>query len=65
MSQPTEETFLEVSWFCAAVEQFKDYIAHETLAVSIDFEPIEGVEPVLVSINGHKIWLYVKVVNKD
>ncbi len=49
----------------AVVEQYKDYIARETLAVSIDFEPIEGVEPVLVSIDRHKIWLYIEIVNKD
>ncbi len=62
MKKPLEETSLDANRFRAAVEQFKDYIARETLAVSIGFEPFEGVEPVLVNINGHKIWLYVKVV---
>ena len=30
----------------AAIEQFRDYIMTETLAVSIGFEPLAGVEPV-------------------
>src|SRR5208283_4957174 len=46
----------------AAIEQFRDYIMTETLAVSIGFEPIAGVEPVDVEIGEHRAQLYVKVV---
>ena len=46
----------------AAIEQFRDYIMAETLAVSITFEPIPGVEPVEVEIGDYRAELYVRVV---
>ncbi len=46
----------------AAIEQFPDYIKSETLTVSITFEPIPGVEPVVVEIGDNTAKLYVKVV---
>ena len=38
----------------AAIEQFRDYIMTETLAVSIGFEPLAGVEPVDVEIGDYR-----------
>ncbi len=46
----------------AAIEQYRDYIMAETLAVSVTFEPILGVEPVTVEIADYTAKLYVKVV---
>ncbi len=47
----------------AAVEQFRDYIMTETLAVSIGFEPLGGVEPVEVEIGDYRAQLYIRVVS--
>ena len=46
----------------AAIEQFRDYIMTETLAVSIGFEPLAGVEPVEVEIGDYRTKLYIRVV---
>jgi isoleucyl-tRNA synthetase len=46
----------------AAVEQFREYIQAETLAVAIRFAPVAGVEPVEVEIGEHRATLYVEVV---
>ena len=46
----------------AAIEQFRDYIMTETLAVSIGFEPLAGVEPVDVEIGDYRAKLYIRVV---
>ncbi len=46
----------------AAIEQYREYIMAETLAVSIVFEPIAGVEPVTVEIGDYRTELYVKVL---
>jgi isoleucyl-tRNA synthetase len=46
----------------AAIEQFRDYIMTETLAVSIGFEPLAGVEPVDVEIGEFRAKLYIQVV---
>jgi isoleucyl-tRNA synthetase len=46
----------------AAVEQYRDYIMSETLAVSIAFEPIAGVEPVTIEVGDYAAQLYVRVV---
>jgi isoleucyl-tRNA synthetase len=46
----------------AAVRAFRDYIQQETLADDIQFEPIDGVEPVTREAGGHEFELYVKVV---
>ena len=48
----------------AAIEQFCEYIMTETLAVSISFEPISGVEPVEVEIGDYRAQLYLRVVNQ-
>jgi isoleucyl-tRNA synthetase len=48
----------------AAIEQFCEYIMTETLAVSISFEPISGVEPVEVEIGDYRTQLYLRVVNQ-
>ncbi len=45
----------------AAVEQFKDYVARETLAVAIGFEPIDGAESIEVKLAGYTAELFVKV----
>ena len=45
----------------AAVEQFRDYIAGETLAVEIDFAPFEGAEPVAIKIGEFSVTLLVRV----
>ena len=37
----------------AAVEQFRDYVMSETLAISISFEPIAGVEPVTIKVGDY------------
>ena len=42
----------------AAIEQFRDYIMTETLAVSIGFEPLAGVEAVDVEIGDYRAQLY-------
>ena len=44
----------------AAIEQFRDYIMTETLAVSIGFEPMAGVEPVDVEIGDYRAQLYIR-----
>jgi isoleucyl-tRNA synthetase len=46
----------------AAIAQFRGYIMTETLAVSIEFEPIAGVDPVEVEIGDYRAKLYVRVV---
>jgi isoleucyl-tRNA synthetase len=46
----------------AAIEQFRDYIMAETLAVSITFESIPGVEPVNIEIGDSSAQLFVKIV---
>ena len=46
----------------AAIEQFCDYIMTETLAVSIGFEPLAGVEPVDVEIGDYRAKLCIRVV---
>jgi isoleucyl-tRNA synthetase len=46
----------------AAIEQFREYIMTETLAVSISFEPPAGVEPVEVEIGDYRAQLYIRVV---
>jgi isoleucyl-tRNA synthetase len=49
----------------AAVEQFRDYIQRETLAVAIHFHPIAGAEAAEVEIAEYRATLYVKVVEVD
>ncbi len=46
----------------AAIEQFCDYVMTETLAVSIRFEPIAGVESVDIEIGDYRAQLYIRVV---
>ena len=43
-----------------ALEQFRDYICGETLAVKMSFDPVSGAEPVEVEIGEAKVTLYVK-----
>ena len=52
----------ESTGFQAAVEQFRDYVTAETLAVELTFEPVPGADPVEVKLSGFKLTLYVKVV---
>jgi isoleucyl-tRNA synthetase len=47
----------------AAVEQFRDYIMTETLAVSIGFEPLAGVEAVDVEIGDYRAQIYIRIVS--
>jgi isoleucyl-tRNA synthetase len=49
--------------FRAAIEQNREYIMAETLALSITFGPIAGVEPVTVEIGASTAKLYIKVVS--
>ena len=44
-----------------AIEQFRDYICGETLAVEIVFGPLPGVEPMAIDVAGHAATLYVRV----
>ena len=44
-----------------AIEQFRDYICGETLAVEIVFGTLPGVEPVAIDVAGHAATLYVRV----
>ena len=46
----------------AAIEQFRDYIMTETLAVSIGFEPLADVESVEIEIGDYRTKLYIRVV---
>jgi isoleucyl-tRNA synthetase len=48
-----------------AVEQFREYIQGETLAVAIPFQPIAGAEPVEAEIAEHRAVLYLKVMEVD
>ncbi|MBN2024909.1 MAG: isoleucine--tRNA ligase [Pirellulales bacterium] len=45
----------------AAAETFRDYIASETLAAKIVFEPVKGAEPVELDVAGFAVTLYVRV----
>jgi len=47
----------------AAVEQFRDYIMAETLALSIGFEPMTGVEAVDVEIGDYRAQLDIRVLS--
>ncbi|MEM1304160.1 MAG: DUF5915 domain-containing protein, partial [Planctomycetota bacterium] len=46
----------------SAVEQFKDYLAGETLADSIVLEPLEGVEPIEIRLGDAVATLCFRVV---
>ncbi|QDT72998.1 isoleucine--tRNA ligase [Lacipirellula limnantheis] len=46
----------------AAVEMFSEYIAAETLAVRVTPAPIQGVEPVKVTIGDYSADVYIRVV---
>ena len=48
--------------FRAAIEQFREYIMTETLAVSIVFEPMAGVEPVDIEIGDYRADFMSRVV---
>ena len=43
-----------------AVRKFADYIQAETLATSLAYQPIAGVEPLAIKLAGHELTLYVK-----
>jgi isoleucyl-tRNA synthetase len=45
-----------------AVQQFRDYIAQETLASTLTNQPIAGVEPFEADVLGNKLTLFVRVV---
>jgi isoleucyl-tRNA synthetase len=45
----------------AAVEQFRDYVQGETLAVEIHLTPVTGAEPVEVKVADYTVTLYIKV----
>jgi isoleucyl-tRNA synthetase len=45
----------------AAVRQFADSIRAETLAVSVGFAPLAGVEPLEANLAGQSLKLYVKI----
>jgi isoleucyl-tRNA synthetase len=45
-----------------AIERFHDFIARETLAIRIVFQPLPGVDPVNLKVLGHEIAIYVRVV---
>ncbi len=46
----------------AAIEQNRDYIMAETLAVSIDFEPMPGLVSVQIEVGDYGAKLYIRVV---
>ena len=45
----------------SAIEQFREYIQGETLAVEIVLKPLPGVEPIEVDVAGYRVLLYVMV----
>jgi isoleucyl-tRNA synthetase len=45
----------------AAIEQFRDYIMNETLAVEIVFEPLVGSDCLEIDVAGYSTKLYLKV----
>jgi isoleucyl-tRNA synthetase len=45
-----------------AVEQFREYVQRETLAVELTFEPISGAEPEELKVGDYPATLYVAVV---
>lgn len=45
----------------AAIEQFREYISSETLALEIKFESLADAEPIEIDVAGHNVRLYVKV----
>lgn len=45
-----------------ALAAFGDYIKGETLAVALDSQPLEGVEPIDLELGGDSLRLYLKVV---
>ena len=47
----------------AAIEQFREYVMQETLAVSIVFEPLKGVESVVAKIGEAEVQIYVQVAS--
>jgi isoleucyl-tRNA synthetase len=46
----------------AAIEQFRQYIQGETLAVKLTLDALANVEPAKIEVAGHGVVLYVKVV---
>ncbi|HMO85879.1 MAG TPA: DUF5915 domain-containing protein, partial [Lacipirellulaceae bacterium] len=48
-----------------AIEQFREYIAAETLAATLTRDPISGVEPSDVKIGDHDAQLWLRVVHKS
>jgi isoleucyl-tRNA synthetase len=46
----------------AAVEQFREYIQGETLAVALGFDSVSDAEPAELKLAGHELTLHVKVV---
>jgi isoleucyl-tRNA synthetase len=46
----------------AAIANFKDYIAQETLAVKFVAEPLSGTEPTRITIAGHDLAVYLRVL---
>jgi isoleucyl-tRNA synthetase len=46
----------------AAVDQFNEFIAQETLATRIINQPLDGVDPSSTKVLGHELVIYVRVV---
>jgi isoleucyl-tRNA synthetase len=46
----------------AAIEKFTDYVAQETLAVKFVAEPLSGTEPTRITIAGHDLAVYIRVL---
>ncbi len=44
-----------------SIEQFREYIMQETLALKVTFEPIDGAEPVTVKIAGSDVVVFIEV----
>jgi isoleucyl-tRNA synthetase len=47
----------------AAIEEFRDYIAQETLAVSIADRPLPGADPVRITLQADELVIHVRVVS--
>jgi isoleucyl-tRNA synthetase len=45
-----------------AIKLFLEYISAETLAITVVFAPMAGVEPIAIKIGEHEAKLYVRVV---
>ena len=49
----------------SAIEQFREFIMAETLAIKLTFESLPGVEPFVVKVGDQEASIYIRVVSKQ